>query len=130
MFPTLNTFTESVFIFFGGVIVETPGPELPHEKVTAIPAASTALRVETYIDVHCCAPLTFGSCHEQLITSGMSIVAEFESGSIAHWYAAMFIDGYDAPGQSVIPAAIHFASGATPTVSPLAVFLPHMIPIV
>ena len=45
--PTQKTFTESVLIFLGGVIVDTPGPEFPAENTTAIPAASTALKVET-----------------------------------------------------------------------------------
>ncbi len=45
--PTQKTFTESVLMFFGGVIVEAPEPELPAEKQTAIPAASRAFKVGT-----------------------------------------------------------------------------------
>ena len=129
IFPTANVLTESMLRFFGGVIDDALGPELPAENITAVPTASTAVRVLIYIvELHCVLPDCDGSCHEQLIASGMSIVFTLLSGSIAHWYASIFIDGYDAPGQSVIPAAIQRASGATPTVSPGSI--PHIIPIV
>jgi hypothetical protein len=44
-FATEKTFTTFVFIFLGFVIVETPGPLLPAEKTTAIPAASQASKI-------------------------------------------------------------------------------------
>ena len=127
-FATQNTFTRSVLMFLGAVMVDGSGPSFPAENTTATPTASTASRVSLYILFVPHWSTVPGSYHEQFTTSTMSmVVAGLPSGSAAHSNAPILSS---LPPPQMVWEPVHRALKATPIVSWLSRSMPTIVPMV